>query len=99
MEPLQTAKTALHEWAHCAAHDPADTVNSTLEPTCRGMKEVEAESIAFVVAHLLGLDTSDYSYAYIANWSLAVNGDIDPIRATAERVIRIAQTMAAALDT
>ena len=99
LEPLQTAKTALHEWAHCLAHDPSSTENQALESSCRGMKEVEAESIAFIVAQTLGLDTSNYSFTYIANWSTTITGETDPVRVTAERVIRHARTISTALET
>jgi hypothetical protein len=50
----------------------------------REIAEVEVESVAFIVCDALGLDTSDYSFAYVTQWS---GGDSDLIRKTGERVI------------
>ncbi|GAB3186278.1 hypothetical protein GCM10027060_26680 [Nesterenkonia halophila] len=82
MEPAQQAKTALHEAAHAILHaeDPAAAE--------RGTKETEAESVAYVVGGLLGVDTSSYSVGYVGGWSGA---DVDAIRATAENVSRAAR--------
>ncbi|MCH2729115.1 hypothetical protein K3V38_14705, partial [Listeria monocytogenes] len=63
-----------------------------IEP--RGVKETEAESVAYVVAGILGLDTSAYSVGYVAGWS---NCDSDTIKATAANVLRAAHTLADAL--
>ncbi len=63
MSQAQTIKTALHEVAHSRLH------SSTLENKDRKTREVEAESVAFVVANKLCIDTSDYSFDYVANWS------------------------------
>jgi hypothetical protein len=57
----------------------------------RGIKECEAESVAYVVAGLLGIDTSAYSVGYVAGW---VNGDVEAIRATAANVLRAVHTLA-----
>lgn len=67
MSDNQTLKTAFHETAHKLLHDPKSelsTVNSS-----RNEKEVQAESVAFMVEDRLGLDTSEYSFPYIASWS------------------------------
>ena len=91
LSPAQAAKTALHEAAHVLLHaeeDPAEYVQH------RGVKETEAESVAYVVAGLLGLDTSAYSIGYVAGWS---EGDAETIKATAARVLRAAHTLADAL--
>lgn len=68
MSEAQTIKTLIHEVAHSRLHEPDKRDNSTPLPT-RSSKEVEAESVAFIVANKLGVDTSDYSFDYIANWS------------------------------
>jgi hypothetical protein len=72
MAPAQTIKTAIHELAHARLHDPdnraGENVGECTEKN-RAIREVEAESIAFVVLHSLGLDTSDYSFGYLAGWS------------------------------
>lgn len=61
MSQLQTLKTAIHETAHGIAHTNNDK--------SKEQKEVEAESIAYVVCRHLGLDTSDYSFGYVASWA------------------------------
>jgi hypothetical protein len=88
LEPAARLKTLLHETGHVLAHDP----ELDLEPSCRGIKEVEAESIAFIVAHTIGLDTSAYSFPYVAHWASGV-GDLDAVKATTERVIKHARTI------
>ena len=63
----QAVKTAIHECAHALLHDPdkkLPTANTT-----RSDKEVQAESVAYIVASRYGLDTSEYSFPYIASWS------------------------------
>jgi hypothetical protein len=66
MSEAQTVKTALHELAHSRMHDfERDTTNI---PN-RMSREVQAESVAFVVADHFGIDTSEYSFGYIAGWS------------------------------
>lgn len=79
MSPLQTAKTALHEAAHAILHSGEEHRGDQH----RGIKETEAESTAYVVAGLLGLDTSDYTIGYVAGWSGA---DAEVIKATAQNV-------------
>lgn len=91
LSPAQAAKTALHEAAHVILHaeeDPAEYVAH------RGVKETEAESVAYIVAGILGLDTSSYSIGYVAGWS---NGEPETIKATAANVLRAAHALADAL--
>ena len=67
MSGAQAVKTAIHECAHALLHDPdkkLPTANST-----RSDKEVQAESVAYIVASRYGIDTSEYSFPYIASWS------------------------------
>ena len=66
MSELQTIKTLLHEISHALLHNP-DAIKE--RKTDRDTKEIEAESTAFIVSSLLGLDTSEYSFEYIANWA------------------------------
>lgn len=70
MSQLQTIKTAIHEMAHQKLHsiDPEQNI-SELPQQSRNSKEVEAESVAYTVCQHFGIDTSDYSFAYIAGWS------------------------------
>ena len=63
--------------------------------THRGRCEVEAESVAYVVAGMLGLDTSDYSTGYVASW--AEQAEADVIKATAGRVLATVHTLIEAL--
>lgn len=92
LAPAQAAKTMIHETAHALLH-----FEQTREEyrAHRGITEVEAESVAYVVAGCFGLATSDYSIGYIAGWSGA---DTDVIRATAANVLRAAHTIIDGLD-
>ena len=67
MSDAQTLKTAFHETAHKLLHDPNLAITTVKSP--RNEKEIQAESVAFMVAERLGLDTSEYSFPYIASWS------------------------------
>lgn len=62
MSEVQTIKTLLHEMSHAELH-------TTKDGKSRETKEVEAESIAFIVSNYYGVDTSDYSFGYLAGWS------------------------------
>lgn len=65
MSQIQTVKTAIHEIAHAMLHDKDDVSEKKDSNT----KEVEAESIAYTVCQHFGIDTSDYSFGYVAGWS------------------------------
>ncbi len=93
LSPAQTAKTALHEAAHVLLHAEEDHAEYVEH---RGIKETEAESVAYIVAGILGLDTSAYSVGYVAGWS---NCDSDTVKATAANVLRAAHTLADAITT
>ena len=67
MSDAQTLKTAFHEAAHNLLHDPKKKIVTNKSP--RNEKEVQAESVAFMVAEKFGIDTSEYSFPYIASWS------------------------------
>jgi antirestriction protein ArdC len=85
----QATKTLAHELAHVLLHP------STAEYfRCRGRCEVEAESVAFLVCRSVGLDTAAYAFPYLAHWA---NGDARVVQDTAERVIRAARAILAAL--
>src|SRR5699024_10504470 len=64
MPDLQTIKTAVHELAHSIMHQKIELV-----PGAKEKAEIQAESTAYVVLNKYGLDTSDYSFKYIATWS------------------------------
>ena len=91
LSPADAAATILHEAAHVILHADEDHAEYVEH---RGIKETEAESVAYVVAGMLGLDTSAASVGYVAGWSKC---DADTIKATAANVLRAAHTLAAAL--
>ena len=72
MSESQTVKTAVHEIAHSLLHDSdharMEVVDAT-EKKDRNTKEVEAEAVAYTVCQHFGIDTSDYSFGYVAGWS------------------------------
>ena len=68
MSESQTIKTAIHELTHSRLHNP-NIGSDEQNKISRANKEVQAESVAFVVANHFGIDTSDYSFDYIASWS------------------------------
>ena len=92
MSQLQTIKTAIHEIAHAKLHaiDPNDP-EQTNRPDSR-TREVQAESVAYAVCQHYGLDTSDYSFGYVAGWSSGkdlkeLRASLETIRATAHELI------------
>ena len=94
MSDLQTLKTAIHEIAHAKLHDidlnaPKEEQKPRVD---RRTREVEAESVAFTVCQHYGLDTSDYSFGYVAGWSSGkelaeLRGSLETIRSTAAEMI------------
>lgn len=87
----QTLKTAIHETVHAKLHDKEIMESLGVEKD-RLTKEVEAESVAYCVCSSLGLDTSDYSFPYIAGWSSSremkeMKASMDVIRKTAGEMI------------
>ena len=84
----QMAKTLIHETAHVLLGHTEDMGEYARH---RGLMETEAESVAYVVAGLVGFDTSTYSIGYIAGWA---DGDTELIKSTATRVLRTVHTIA-----
>lgn len=87
MGESQTIKTMIHEVAHAMLHD-SDQMKQRGEEKDQLTKETEAESIAFTVCSALGIDTSDYSFPYVASWASGkelkeLKDSMDPIRLTA----------------
>jgi antirestriction protein ArdC len=92
LSPAMAAKVTLHEAAHVTlGHTETDHGDYAAH---RGVMETEAESVAYVLAGLLGLDTSAYSIGYIAGWA---DADVELIRSTATRVLGAVHTLAQAL--
>ena len=87
----QRFKTAVHELAHIRLHEPT----TEGRPNCRGIVEVEAESVAYMVCAALGIDSTGYSLPYVASWS---GGDVDKLTATANRVMGCARDVLTQLE-
>ena len=68
LSEIQTGKTLIHEIAHSRLHSSTSTEKSEKKKT-RDQRELEAESVAFIVCSHFGIDTSDYSFPYILSWS------------------------------
>ena len=92
MSEAQTAKTGVHEVAHAKLH-AKEIEQETGTVKDRETKEVEAESIAYTVCQHFGIDTSDYSFGYIAGWSSGkempeLKSSLDTIRRTSSELIK-----------
>lgn len=93
MSELQNVKTLIHETAHARLHaiDP-EVPEERIDQPDQSTREVQAESIAYVVCQHYGLDTAEYSFAYIAGWSTGkelpeLRASLDTIRNTAKETI------------
>lgn len=87
MSQAQTVKTTIHEIAHAMLHDTDEDAKKD-----RNTKEVEAESVAYTVCQHFGIDSSDYSFAYVAGWSSSkelseLQSSLETIRDTASELI------------
>jgi hypothetical protein len=91
LEPAQALKTLIHELGHLLMHETGQ------RPTdmTRDRMEVEAESVAYVVCDLLGVDAGSYSIPYVANWSGA---DVNLVELTAHKVLATAGVVATRLE-
>ena len=94
MSELQNLKTAIHEIAHAKLHDIDLNAPQEEQPDRpdRRTREVQAESVAYTVCQHYGLDTSDYSFGYVAGWSSGrelaeLKSSLETIRATAAEII------------
>ena len=96
MSQLQTIKTAIHEIAHAKLHaiDPNDP-EQTNHPDSR-TREVQAESVAYAVCQHYGLDTSEYSFGYVAGWSSG--RELAELKASLEIIRSAAHELISALD-
>ena len=91
MDDAAMVKTLIHEAAHTILHDPESDAAGALLP--RGHKEVEAESVAFVVARAHGMSTDEYSFPYVAGWAGEETEQV--IAKTAQRVANCARQVIA----
>ena len=93
MSEIQTVKTAIHEIAHAKLHAvKPDEKAAPEDKNDRHTKEVEAESVAYTVGQHYGLDTSDYSFGYVAGWSSGrelaeLKSSLETIRSAAAEII------------
>lgn len=86
---LQAVKTLAHELGHVMLHDP--TQDGSGRPDCRGVVEVEAESVAFMTLESQGLDSAEYTFPYIAGWAMtgnSVDATVAVVREAGNRVIK-----------
>lgn len=90
LSPAQALKTLVHELAHTCIHDGTE-----YSMGCRGVAEVEAESVAYLVCSAAGVATDGYTFPYIARW---VDGDAGVVRKTAERAITCARQILSSAD-
>jgi hypothetical protein len=86
--PAQAVKTLSHELGHALLH-------SDELPRSKEVAEVEVESVAYIVCDAIGLDSGDYSFAYVARWA---EGSTDLLKETGERVIACAKSILTALE-
>ena len=97
MSQVQTIKTLIHEMAHQKLHSADPKELPPEEPRLtRNAKEVEAEAVAYTVAQHYGIETSDYSFAYIAGWSHGK--DTPELKASLDRIRKAADEMITAID-
>jgi len=87
IDDAHAVKTLAHELGHLECGHVTDLPTYL---TCRGRCEVEAESVAYVVAAAHGLDASGYTFAYVAGWA---GGDLTRVRQAAETVTKVARTI------
>jgi antirestriction protein ArdC len=93
LSDAQKCKTLAHELGHIRLHDPDKNDHVLFD--CRGQYEVEAESVAYVVTSHHGLDSSGYSFAYVAGWS---DKDPEAVKRSATRVIAATRKILAVTD-
>ena len=93
MSNAQTIKTLIHELTHSRLHN---LEAQAVDETTRENKEVEAESTAFIVCDHLGIDTSDYSFGYVAGWSDGKT--LKELKTCAENIRKASAKMITELD-
>lgn len=84
----QAVKTLIHELGHVLLHSEGPVASHDIG-------EVEVESVAFIVCDALGLDTSDYSFSYVARWA---SGDMEKVKDTGQRVVECAASILAKMS-
>jgi DNA primase len=95
LSDAQRTKTMAHEVAHILLHCGDDALKQAEARVHRGIAEVEAESVAYLVATAHGMTTDEYSLPYIAGWS---DGDSVKVAVTADRVLKAAKAILAVTE-
>ena len=95
MSEAQTVKTALHEASHATLHSK-EAQNKDSDKKSRSQKECEAESVAYVVCQHYGIDTSEYSFPYVAGWSS--DKEVPELKASLDTIRRAASDLIVKID-
>lgn len=98
MSQAQTIKTMIHEVSHAKLHAPIedDDGETPTQRKRRSVREMEAESVAYVVCQHLGIDTADYSFGYVAGWSHGK--DLSQLKASLELIRNTAAELIDGID-
>ena len=91
--PVQRVKTLAHELGHAILHEPGED-----RPRSRALLELEAESVAYVVCQNLSIETSDYSFGYVATWAGGGSEAREAIKAYGTRIQRAADQILTAVE-
>lgn len=95
MSEAQTVKTLLHEASHATLHS-REAMNADSVKKSKNQKECEAESVAYVVCQHYGIDTSEYSFGYVAGWS--ADKEVPELKASLDTVRRAASELIVKID-
>lgn len=95
MSQVQTLKTLIHETAHALLHD-SSVLDDEIPKKNRHTKEVEAESIAYVVCQHFGIDTSDYSFPYVTGWSR--DKELPELKASLDCISKTASSLITSME-
>lgn len=103
MSEVQTIKTMIHEIAHSIVHSE-ENLNQLKQKEnvefSKNEKEVQAESIAYIVSSHLGIDTSDYSFPYVATWGLSTEpSDLENVKQNLKCIKSTSMYLTSKLDT
>lgn len=95
MSEAQTVKTMLHEASHAMLYSK-EALEASGEKKSRNQKECEAESVAYVVSQHYGIDTGEYSFAYVAGWS--ENSEVPELKASLDTIRKAAAELITKID-
>lgn len=92
VDDAQAVKSLAHELGHVLL------TTDGMDGGCRGLREVEAESVAYMVTSAHGLDSGQYTFRYVTGWATQAADDSSPedvVRATGQRVTEVADRILA----